>query len=132
MSQRSDTDLAALCRQRMGEDPHFAALLSGLPPPAATDGPPMDGVATMDVDRLLELNAFGADSFCNFVTFDNGVDNEELPDEEATAMIRGRCEMSSDNNSEHEGESPTVRLTPQKAGETCSKCDSKKMLCHDW
>ncbi|KAL3179496.1 hypothetical protein MRX96_037886 [Rhipicephalus microplus] len=38
-----------------GEDPHFAALLSGLPPPAATDGPPMDGVATMDVDRLLEL-----------------------------------------------------------------------------
>ncbi|KAL3191819.1 hypothetical protein MRX96_059551 [Rhipicephalus microplus] len=55
LSQRSDTDLAALCRQRMGEDPHFAALLSGLPPPAATDGPPMDGVATMDVDRLLEL-----------------------------------------------------------------------------
>ncbi|XP_075731190.1 uncharacterized protein LOC119180753 [Rhipicephalus microplus] len=55
LSQRSDTDLAALCRQRMGEGPHFAALLSGLPPPAATDGPPMDGVATMDVDRLLEL-----------------------------------------------------------------------------
>ncbi|KAL3214386.1 hypothetical protein MRX96_034955 [Rhipicephalus microplus] len=38
-----------------GEDPHFAALLSGLPPPAATDGPPMDGVAAMDVDRRLEL-----------------------------------------------------------------------------
>ncbi|KAL3205700.1 hypothetical protein MRX96_040703 [Rhipicephalus microplus] len=55
LSQRSDADLAALCRQRMGEDPHFAALLSGLPPPVATDGPPMDGVATMDVDRLLEL-----------------------------------------------------------------------------
>ncbi|KAH8034371.1 hypothetical protein HPB51_023501 [Rhipicephalus microplus] len=62
LSQRSDTDLAALCRQRMGEDPHFAgedphfaALLSGLPPPVATDGPPMDGVATVDVDRLLEL-----------------------------------------------------------------------------
>ncbi|KAH8028518.1 hypothetical protein HPB51_017644 [Rhipicephalus microplus] len=30
LSQRSDTDLAALCRQRMGKDPHFAALLSGL------------------------------------------------------------------------------------------------------
>ncbi|KAL3242008.1 hypothetical protein MRX96_021543 [Rhipicephalus microplus] len=55
LSQRSDADLAALCRQRMGEDPHFAAILSGLPPPVATDGPPMDGVATMDVDRLLEL-----------------------------------------------------------------------------
>ncbi|KAH8031795.1 hypothetical protein HPB51_020866 [Rhipicephalus microplus] len=55
LSQRSDTDLAALCRQRMGEDPHFTALLSGLPPPSATDGPPMDGVATMNVDRLLEL-----------------------------------------------------------------------------
>ncbi|KAH8039579.1 hypothetical protein HPB51_007779 [Rhipicephalus microplus] len=55
LSQCSDTDLAALCRQRMGEDPHFAALLSGLPPPAASDGPPMDGVDTMDVDRLLEL-----------------------------------------------------------------------------
>ncbi|KAH8040914.1 hypothetical protein HPB51_013084 [Rhipicephalus microplus] len=27
LSQRSDTDLAALCEQRMGEDPHFAALL---------------------------------------------------------------------------------------------------------
>ncbi|KAH8033746.1 hypothetical protein HPB51_015778 [Rhipicephalus microplus] len=38
LSQRSDTDLAALCRQRMGEDPHFAALLSGLPLPAATYG----------------------------------------------------------------------------------------------
>ncbi|KAL3244580.1 hypothetical protein MRX96_047154 [Rhipicephalus microplus] len=42
LSQRSDTDLAALCRQRMGEDPHFAALLSGLPPLAiqrrTTDG----------------------------------------------------------------------------------------------
>ncbi|KAH7986482.1 hypothetical protein HPB51_026660 [Rhipicephalus microplus] len=55
LSQRSDTNLAALCRQRMGEDPHFAALLSGLPPPAISDGPPMDGVATIDVDRLLEL-----------------------------------------------------------------------------
>ncbi|KAL3181606.1 hypothetical protein MRX96_036722 [Rhipicephalus microplus] len=55
LSQRSDTDLAALCRQLMGEDPHFAALLSRLPPPATSDGPPMDGVATMDVDHLLEL-----------------------------------------------------------------------------
>ncbi|KAH8022071.1 hypothetical protein HPB51_021523 [Rhipicephalus microplus] len=54
LSQRSDTELAALCRQRMGEGPHFAALLSGLPPPAATDRPPMDSVATKDVDRLLE------------------------------------------------------------------------------
>ncbi|KAL3194423.1 hypothetical protein MRX96_016215 [Rhipicephalus microplus] len=52
LSQRSDTDLAALCRQQMGEDPHFAALLSGLPPPATSKEPPMGGVATMDVDRL--------------------------------------------------------------------------------
>ncbi|KAH8038470.1 hypothetical protein HPB51_001643 [Rhipicephalus microplus] len=55
LSQCTDTDLAALCRQQMGEDPHFAALLSGLPPPATSDGPPTDNVATMDVDRLLEL-----------------------------------------------------------------------------
>ncbi|KAH8035853.1 hypothetical protein HPB51_010605 [Rhipicephalus microplus] len=52
LSQRSDTDLAALCRQQMGEDPHFAALLSGLPPPATSKEPPMGGVATMDVDRF--------------------------------------------------------------------------------
>ncbi|KAH8021737.1 hypothetical protein HPB51_016801 [Rhipicephalus microplus] len=55
LSQRSDTDLVALCRQRMGEDPHFAALLSGLPLPSTSDEPPMDDVATMKVDTLIEL-----------------------------------------------------------------------------
>ncbi|KAH7982913.1 hypothetical protein HPB52_008097 [Rhipicephalus sanguineus] len=53
LSQRSDV---ALCRRRMGEDPEFAALLAG---PQTNDGHPSgrpaDTLATMDVDRLLEL-----------------------------------------------------------------------------
>ncbi|KAL1419382.1 hypothetical protein MTO96_005118 [Rhipicephalus appendiculatus] len=57
LGQRSDADLAALCRRRMGEDPHFAALLSGPPatPPPTGDGASEDGVGNMDVERLLEL-----------------------------------------------------------------------------
>ncbi|KAL1424588.1 hypothetical protein MTO96_019992 [Rhipicephalus appendiculatus] len=57
LDQRSDADLAALCRRRMGEDTHFAALLSGppAPPPPTSDGAPEDCVGTMDVERLLEL-----------------------------------------------------------------------------
>ncbi|KAL1426102.1 hypothetical protein MTO96_018575 [Rhipicephalus appendiculatus] len=57
LGQRSDADLAALCQRRMGEDPHFAALLSGppAPPPPTGDRGPEDGVGTMDVKRLLEL-----------------------------------------------------------------------------
>ncbi|KAH6933277.1 hypothetical protein HPB50_013931 [Hyalomma asiaticum] len=59
--------------------------------------------------------AFGADSFSDFVTFDNGVvDNEELTDEEVRATIEGRSELSSDNDSEHEDEFPAVRLTSQQ------------------
>ncbi|KAL1471844.1 hypothetical protein MTO96_039680 [Rhipicephalus appendiculatus] len=42
LGQRSDADLAALCQRRMGEDPHFAALLSGPPdpPPSTSDRGP--------------------------------------------------------------------------------------------
>ncbi|KAH6932309.1 hypothetical protein HPB50_004641 [Hyalomma asiaticum] len=58
--------------------------------------------------------AFGADSFSDFVTFDNGVvDNEELTDEEVRATIEGHSELSSDD-SEHEDEFPAVRLTSQQ------------------
>ncbi|KAL1448014.1 hypothetical protein MTO96_028299 [Rhipicephalus appendiculatus] len=54
---QSDADLPALCRRRMGEDPHFAALLSGppAPPPPTNNGAHEDGEETMDVERLLEL-----------------------------------------------------------------------------
>ncbi|KAL3194665.1 hypothetical protein MRX96_046011 [Rhipicephalus microplus] len=55
LSQRSDTDLAGPVLTANGEDPHFAALLSGLPLLTTSKGPSMDSVATMDVDRLLEL-----------------------------------------------------------------------------
>ncbi|KAH7957399.1 hypothetical protein HPB52_018549 [Rhipicephalus sanguineus] len=61
LGQRSDADLAALCRRRLGEDPQFAALLTGPPTPSppASSGPPTaevgGGVGTMDVDQLLEL-----------------------------------------------------------------------------
>ncbi|KAH6935735.1 hypothetical protein HPB50_008676 [Hyalomma asiaticum] len=59
--------------------------------------------------------AFKADSFSDFVTFDNGVvDNEELTDEEVRATIKGRSELSSDNDSEHKDEFPAVRLTSQQ------------------
>ncbi|KAL1482053.1 hypothetical protein MTO96_034050 [Rhipicephalus appendiculatus] len=57
LGQRSDANLAALCRRRMGEDPHFAALLSGPPdpPPPTSDGAPEGSMGTMDVEHLLEL-----------------------------------------------------------------------------
>ncbi|KAH7955398.1 hypothetical protein HPB52_000820 [Rhipicephalus sanguineus] len=59
--QRSDANLATLCRRRLGEDPQFTALLTGplTPPPPTSGRPPTaedrDGVGTMDVERLLEL-----------------------------------------------------------------------------
>ncbi|KAH8021416.1 hypothetical protein HPB51_015596 [Rhipicephalus microplus] len=55
--------------------------------------------------------AFGADSFSDFVRFDNGViDNKELTDEVVRVMIEACSEMSSDN-SEQEDKSPAVKLT---------------------
>ncbi|KAL3228010.1 hypothetical protein MRX96_003941 [Rhipicephalus microplus] len=59
--------------------------------------------------------AFGADSFSDFVTFDNGVvDDEELTNEEVRATIESRCELSS-YDSEQEDEFPAVKLTSQQA-----------------
>lgn len=42
------------------------------------------------------------------------VDNEELTDEELRAAIEGRAELSSDDDSEQEGEPPKVKLTSQQ------------------
>ncbi|KAL1427020.1 hypothetical protein MTO96_017768 [Rhipicephalus appendiculatus] len=48
--------------------------------------------------------AFGADSFSDFVTFDHGiVDNEELTDEEVRATIEGRSELSSNRQRARRG-----------------------------
>lgn len=59
--------------------------------------------------------AFGAESFSDFVSFDDCVvDNEELTDEDLRAAIEGRAELSSDNDSEQEGEPPKVKLTSQQ------------------
>ncbi|KAH8040017.1 hypothetical protein HPB51_009273 [Rhipicephalus microplus] len=62
--------------------------------------------------------AFGADSFSDFVTLDNGVvDDEELTNEEVRATIESRCELSSYDN-EQEDEFP------------CSKADLTAGLLH--
>ncbi|KAH7969178.1 hypothetical protein HPB52_015502 [Rhipicephalus sanguineus] len=61
LGQRSDADLAAICRRRLWEDPQFAVLLTVPPtssPPTSSRSPTAEvggGVGTMDVDQLLEL-----------------------------------------------------------------------------
>lgn len=58
---------------------------------------------------------FGAESFSDFVSFDDCVvDNEELTDEDLRATIEGRAELSSDNDSEQEGEPQKAKLTSQQ------------------
>ncbi|KAH6928818.1 hypothetical protein HPB50_020115 [Hyalomma asiaticum] len=58
--------------------------------------------------------AFGAESFSDFVTFNDCViNNEQLTDEDLRAAIEGRSDLSSDD-SDQENEPPAVRLTSQQ------------------
>ncbi|KAH8034211.1 hypothetical protein HPB51_021881 [Rhipicephalus microplus] len=54
--------------------------------------------------------ALVTDSFSDIVTFDNGMDNEELTEKEVRATMEG-TKLSSDKDSEREDESTAVRLT---------------------